>query len=541
MRRILVLVLLLAAAVASAQVFTPSQSFKFPAPGSSGLCWVSSSSTAYGWGSCSGTSSTAWANLTSGTNTTLAGVCGSGCSIDVAGTGFINATKINGVALSGLTTGILKNTTTTGAPSIAIASDFPTLNQNTTGTAANLSGTPALPNGTTGTTQSVADNTTKLATDAFVIANAGGTPAFSVVTGGTNTAAAMVVGTGASLAASGSGTIAATSVPAAGLGAGTLSNNTSGTAANLSGTPALPNGTTATTQTGGDNTTKVATTAFVQSAVSGSGSISGLTATKVPKATSSTAIADSSISDDGTNVTVTEPLIVGGSNGQGKLTQGTAPTTAAGFDWLYADSTALRLKMMNNGGSADTILGAATTDTLTNKTFDTAGSGNSFSINGVAATANTGTGSVVRATSPTLVTAALGSSTATTQSAKDNSTKVATTAYVDAPTPLTTGTSVTLSAPRQYFVCTTTCTITVPVPAAGYEFCVMNDDNVSTVITLSAIGSSARYENTARTAYGTAGTGTFVSGGAAGDKVCLLGRDSTHYLTAAFNGTWTAN
>lgn len=134
-----------------------------------------------------------------------------------------------------------------------------------------------------------------------------------------------------------------------------------------------------------------------------------------------------------------------------------------------------------------------------------------------------------------------GSPTTTTQSAKDNSTKIATTAYVDAPTGLTTGTSVSLTAPRQYFVCTSTCTITVPVPAAGYEFCVMNDDNVSTVITMSAIGSSARYENTARTAYGTAGTGTFVSGGAVGDKVCLLGRDSTHYLTASFNGTWTAN
>lgn len=141
----------------------------------------------------------------------------------------------------------------------------------------------------------------------------------------------------------------------------------------------------------------------------------------------------------------------------------------------------------------------------------------------------------------TYVTALPSGFTATTQTAKDNSTKVATTAYVDTPTGLTAGTSITLAAPRQYFVCTSTCTVTVPVPAAGYEFCVMNDDNVTTVITMAAIGSSARYENTARTAYGTAGTGTFVSGGAAADKVCLLGRDSTHYLTASFNGTWTAN
>ncbi len=46
--------------------------------------------------------------------------------------------------------------------------DVPTLNQNTSGNAANLSGTPALPNGTTATTQSQADGTTKLATNAYV-------------------------------------------------------------------------------------------------------------------------------------------------------------------------------------------------------------------------------------------------------------------------------------------------------------------------------------------------------------------------------------
>ncbi len=56
----------------------------------------------------------------------------------------------------------------------------------------------------------------------------------------------------------------------------------------------------------------------------------------------------------------------------------------------------------------DTYVGRTTTDTLTNKTFDTAGTGNSFLINGLAAVTNTGTGSVVRASSPTLVTPVLG-------------------------------------------------------------------------------------------------------------------------------------
>jgi hypothetical protein len=114
-------------------------------------------------------------------------------------------------------------------------------------------------------------------------------------------------------------------------------------------------------------------------------------------------------------------------------------------------------------------------------------------------------------------------------------------ASIPQPVPTASGTSVTLTQPYGIYVCTSTCTVTVPVPAAGYQFCALNGDNVSTVITLAAIGSSARYENTARTAYGTAGTGTFVSGGAVADKVCILGLDATHYLTVAYTGTWTAN
>jgi hypothetical protein len=62
----------------------------------------------------------------------------------------------------------------------------------------------------------------------------------------------------------------------------------------------------------------------------------------------------------------------------------------------------------------DTYVGRATTDTLTNKTFDTAGAGNVFKINGTQLTAVTGTGSAVLATSPALVTPNLGVPTALT-------------------------------------------------------------------------------------------------------------------------------
>jgi len=52
--------------------------------------------------------------------------------------------------LGALGTGIVKNTTTTGVLSIAVAADFPTLNQNTTGTAAGLSATLVATSGGTG-------------------------------------------------------------------------------------------------------------------------------------------------------------------------------------------------------------------------------------------------------------------------------------------------------------------------------------------------------------------------------------------------------
>ena len=75
---------------------------------------------------------------------------------------------------------------------------------------------------------------------------------------------------------------------------------------------------------------------------------------------------------------------------------------------IYADGTTWTATAFTTVG-----LSASSTATLTNKTYDTAGAGNSFSINGLAATANTGTGAVVRATSATLVSPDLGAATAT--------------------------------------------------------------------------------------------------------------------------------
>jgi hypothetical protein len=76
---------------------------------------------------------------------------------------------------SALATGILKSTTTTGALSIAVASDFPLLNQSTTGTAANVTAIVALANGGTGS-----DNSTGIAQNAvFAGPSTGGAGAAS--------------------------------------------------------------------------------------------------------------------------------------------------------------------------------------------------------------------------------------------------------------------------------------------------------------------------------------------------------------------------
>lgn len=75
---------------------------------------------------------------------------------------------------------------------------------------------------------------------------------------------------------------------------------------------------------------------------------------------------------------------------------------------LKGDGTAISAAT----AGTDYVTGSST-NTFTNKTYDTAGAGNSFSINGVAATANTGTGAVARATSPVFVTPTLGVATGT--------------------------------------------------------------------------------------------------------------------------------
>ena len=86
-------------------------------------------------------------------STSITGVLkGNGTAISAATSGTDYS-----LGTSALTTGILKSTTATGALTIAIAADFPTLNQNTSGTAAGLSTTLVVGSGGTTGSAGVAE------------------------------------------------------------------------------------------------------------------------------------------------------------------------------------------------------------------------------------------------------------------------------------------------------------------------------------------------------------------------------------------------
>lgn len=106
-------------------------------------------------------------------------------------------------------------------------------------------------------------------------------------------------------------------------------------------------------------------------------------------------------------------------NGSGNFSAGAATLSSAVMSGSSSGTTTIQAQATASGtltlpAATDTLVGKATTDTLTNKTLDTAGVGNVFRINGTQVSAVTGSGSVVLATSPTLVTPLLGTPTSGT-------------------------------------------------------------------------------------------------------------------------------
>lgn len=98
--------------------------------------------------------------------------------------------------------------------------------------------------------------------------------------------------------------------------------------------------------------------------------------------------------------------------------------TSSSFPAIKQSSNTLAFRLADDSGDAGITAASAVFSTTLQVTGHT-------TFEGVTSTGATGTGKLVYDGSPTLTTAALGSSTATTQSQLDGSTKVATTSYVD--------------------------------------------------------------------------------------------------------------
>lgn len=203
-------------------------------------------------------------------------------------------------------------------------------------------------------------------------------------------------------------------------------------------------------------------------------------------------------------------------------------TTNAGVSGTVATATTTPAIILTLGAITPTSVHASSSIDADGALLSGANSGNA----GALGLFGSGTGeAIIQAP------AAAGSVTLTTPTTSGT---IATTAYVDTSCKLPgaiASTGNTFTAPCGQAVCTAACTITPPTPVFGQQFCVWNDTNTTGVITLAAI-SGVQYENTSRASYKTANT-SLASVGAVGDLVCIVGRDSTHYQTLNFNGTWS--
>jgi hypothetical protein len=135
-----------------------------------------------------------------------------------------------------------------------------------------------------------------------------------------------------------------------------LNAATAGSAASLSAASALPSGTTATTQTAGDNTTKVATDAFVAAAVTAGGgggdNVTSPNGTLSVGGTSTATTIDLSLTHPNTwtgQQTLVSPILTG---------IPTVPTAPAGTNTTQAASTAFVLANAGGGGGPSSSIGA---------------------------------------------------------------------------------------------------------------------------------------------------------------------------------------
>jgi hypothetical protein len=246
-----------------------------------------------------------------------------------------------------------------------------------------FTGTPTLPTGTIAVTQSAGNNSSALATTAYVDA--------AVTSGSVADATTISLGK-IQLAGDLGGTASSPTVPG-------LASKAPLASPTFTGTPTLPTGTIATTQSAGNNSTALATTAYVDAAVT-SGSVADATTISLGKIQLAGDLGGTASSPTVPGLTSKAPLASPTFTGTPTLPTGTIATTQSAGN----NSTAVATTSYVDG--AISTLSTSAQDALNLKAP-------------LASPTFTGT--------PTLPTGTI----ATTQSAGNNTTAVATTAYVD--------------------------------------------------------------------------------------------------------------
>jgi hypothetical protein len=300
------------------------------------------------------------------------------------GTGVTTSTGTGDVVLSNSPTLVTPALGTPASGNLANCT-FPTLNQNTTGTAGNVTGVVAIINGGTGVTTA----------QAAINALAGATTSGQYLRGnGTNVVMAAIV---------------AGDVP-------TLNQNTTGTAGNVTGTVAVLNGGTGSTTAAGARTNLGATTVGSNfftltnpTAVTFPRMNADNTVSALDAATFRTAIGAGTSSTTGTvtSVSGTAPIAVATGTTTPAISIAQATTSTSGYlsstDWNTFNGKQAAGSYVTVGGA----LGTPSSGTLTNCTFPTLNqntTGSSGSCTGNAATATTATnlsGGTVAATTIT--------------------------------------------------------------------------------------------------------------------------------------------
>lgn len=115
---------------------------------------------------------------------------------------------------------------------------------------------------------------------------------------------------------------------------------------------------------------------------------------------------DTQVTDNGAGTFTAPTFNASGSNGGLDFTGGTGAglTPTAGHGLLFYSNSTNRFIHNDNNGSNDNMVGAATTDTLTNKTYDIAGTGNAFKGGSVTLNAIQGNGAKIQAATGTTTT-----------------------------------------------------------------------------------------------------------------------------------------